>query len=340
MKNIIKVAVLGSTGYTGLELINILYKHPKVDIIFLGSKNSKEKKLQNIYSIFKKYKLPVLKDYSEMNYKNVDLVFLSLPHKISQKIICKNYGKTKFIDLSADFRLKNHKIYLENYKTKHLCKNLLKNFIYGLPELNYNSIKSASNIAIPGCYPTSILIPLAPLINKKLIKTDNIIIDSKSGYSGAGKKFNIEKLIKKNNLNFYNYNTNQHRHICEIKQELEKISSSKVKFSFNPHILPIFRGMMSTIYCDLENNVKKRDIFENLKKHYSKSYFVKILDKNKIADFYTVNYSNDCLIKFYDHYDNKKIIIVSLIDNLMKGASGQAVQSMNIMFGFNENLGL
>ena len=328
MKNIIKVAVLGSTGYTGLELINILYKHPKVDIIFLGSKNSKEKKLQNIYSIFKKYKLPVLKDYSEMNYKNVDLVFLSLPHKISQKIICKNYGKTKFIDLSADFRLKNHKIYLENYKTKHLCKNLLKKFIYGLPELNYNSIKSASNIAIPGCYPTSILIPLAPLINKKLIKTDNIIIDSKSGYSGAGKKFNIEKLIKKNNLNFYNYNTNQHRHICEIKQELEKFTSEEIEFSFNPHILPIFRGMMSSIYCDINNQNTLDQINTSLSNFYKDYKNIEIYSGDQRADFNCVQNTNKCIIKIFKHYSKSKITIVSLIDNLNKGAAGQAIQCM------------
>ena len=167
-----------------------------------------------------------------------------------------------------------------------------------------------------------------------------IIIDSKSGYSGAGKKFDTKNIFKDTEQNFYNYNTNNHRHICEIYQELNKIAKSEVKFSFNPHILPIFRGMMSTIYCQLNPFKKRKDIINIYSKYYKDKSFVKILNSNDTADFFSVTQTNNCLIKLFDHSDNDKIIIVSLIDNLLKGASGQAVQCMNLILGFEENIGL
>ena len=216
----------------------------------------------------------------------------------------------------------------------------MKEFIYGLPEVNKNIIKQSKNIAVPGCYPTSVILPLFPILKNKLIKCENIIIDSKSGYSGAGKNFDISKIKKENILNFYNYNTNQHRHIYEIHQELAKVSETKIEFSFNPHIMPVFRGLMSTIYCDLNNNIESKDLINCLRENYSNNIFVKILNARDQADFYSVINTNNCLIKFLHHYDENKIIIVSIIDNLIKGASGQAVQSMNIMFGLKENTGL
>ena len=210
----------------------------------------------------------------------------------------------------------------------------------GLPEINFELIQNTNNIAVPGCYPTSVLLPLIPLLKSNLIQSDNIIIDSKSGYSGAGKKFNKINITKDSMLNFYNYNTNQHRHICEIHQELSKNSKTDIKFSFNPHILPIFRGMMSTIYCDLKKNISNHDINECLIKFYSNANFVKLIDKVERNDFFKVQNTNNCYIKLFNYYDSSKIIIVSLIDNLLKGASGQAVQCMNIMFGYDEKLGL
>ena len=333
------MAILGCTGYTGIELVNILIKHPNVKITFLGTHNFEGKNIYFFDKRLKNKKLPKLELIKNVDCSSIDLVFLSLPHNISQNIIKNNYGKCKFIDLSADFRLKDPKVYKNNYKYSHKCPNLLKEFTYGLPEIYFKNIKSSNNIAVPGCYPTSILLPLIPIINDNLIKTNNIIIDSKSGYSGAGKKFEITNLFDKNEFNFYNYNTNQHRHISEIYQELNKFTKQIIKFSFNPHILPIFRGMMTTIYCDLKKNIKKSDIINSYKKYYSKNIFIKILNNKEDADFYSVNYSNNCLIKLFNHSDEKKIIIVSLIDNLLKGASGQAVQCMNLIYGFDENLG-
>ena len=340
MKNNINVAVLGSTGYTGLELVVLLSNHPKVSIKFLGSNSNAGKNINTFDQRLKKISLPKLDKFNNLNYSSVDVVFLSLPHSLSQKIVCKNFGKTVFIDLSADFRIKNKKIYKKNYKNSHFCPKLLNKFTYGLPEINFKEINNSANIAVPGCYPTSVLLPLIPILKDKLISSKNIIIDSKSGYSGAGKNFEKSNLINKTNYNFYNYNTNEHRHMCEIDQELSNYCKSKINFSFNPHILPIFRGLISTIYCDLSKNVNKKKISDFLNKFYNKKKFVNILNKNEKCDFYSIYKTNNCLIKLYKHYNSNKIIIVSAIDNLLKGASGQAIQCMNIVFKFKENEGL
>ncbi len=339
MKKTITVAVLGSTGYVGLELIYILSRHSGVKIIFLGSENFPNKDIREFDKRITNDTLPKLDLYKNIDLANLDVVFLALPYGVSQNFVKDNINKTKIIDLSADFRLQDSEVYRNYYNSEHSCPELLKNFIYGLPEINYELIQNSNNIAVPGCYPTSVLLPLIPLLKANLINSDNIIIDSKSGYSGAGKKFDKKNISNKGLLNFYNYNTNQHRHICEIHQELSKISKS-IKFSFNPHILPIFRGMMSTIYCDLNINISNHNINECIKKFYSNTNFVKLIDIEDRNDFFEVQNTNNCFIKFFNHYDSSKIIIVSSIDNLLKGASGQAVQCMNIMFGYDEKLGL
>ena len=241
--------------------------------------------------------------------------------------------------MSADFRLDDYEIYKKNYGIKHSCPNLLKEFIYGLPELNRNELSNCNNIAVPGCYPTSILIPTLPLLNNNLINCSNLIFDSKSGYSGAGKNFDKQNIKNLNDYNFYNYNTNEHRHICEIRQELEKKKKQPVFFSFNPHILPNFRGMMSTIYCDLNDGIEEKDIVKCFEDLANRNYFIEYFHKER-ADFFSVQNTNKCVLKIFKHYSKSKIIIVSLIDNLFKGAAGQAVQCFNISKGFEEFLGL
>ena len=341
MDNIYNVAVLGSTGYVGMELINLLINHENVNINFLGTENSKGKYLSNIDNT-KEYKdLPLLKDNNSFDPNMSDYVFIALPHSVSNIHVKKLYNKINIIDLSADFRLDDYKIYKKNYGDGHICNELLKNFTYGLAEINKDRIKNTKNIAVPGCYPTSILLPLIPLLQKNLIKTDNIIIDSKSGYSGAGKNFNISKIKSKNDFNFYNYNTNEHRHISEIYQELQKHNSNKdIKFSFNPHILPNFRGMISTIYCDLNNNVIKKNIIDVFKNFEKFNPFIKFIDDNTNLDFYSIQNTNFCKIKLFNHYSDNKIIISSGIDNLIKGAAGQAVQCFNIMEKMEETKSL
>ena len=340
MNQKITSAVLGSTGYTGLELINILSNHPNVIIKFLGSNSYPGERINKFDNRITNESLPKLDLVKNIDLSDIDVVFLALPHSVSHKFVKENINKSNIIDLSADFRLDDNEIYNKNYKIEHSCPDLLDHFIYGLPEINYTFIQNYKNIAIPGCYPTSILLPLIPLLKTNLIKSENIIIDSKSGYSGAGNKFDLKKISNNGKKNFYNYNTNQHRHICEIYQELSKYSISKVKFSFNPHIMPIFRGMMSTLYCDLHQSTTKQDINICLKNFYKNSNFVHIISNEDGIDFFKVQNTNNCYIKLFKHYDESKIIVVSLIDNLLKGASGQAVQCMNIMYNFDESLGL
>ena len=340
MKKSYTAAVLGSTGYVGLELVKILTKHPDVKINFLGSENSPNTNIQDFDHNIKSNNLPNISLNIDFEPSNSDVVFLALPHGVSHKYVKKLFDKIKIIDLSADFRLDYIETYKFNYNDEHSCPNLLDKFIYGLPEINALSMINKSNIAVPGCYPTSILIPIIPLLKNNLLNTDNLIIDSKSGYSGAGKKFDLNNIKKNENFNFYNYNTNSHRHICEIQQELKKYSNEIINFSFNPHILPIYRGMMSTIYCDLHKGVDYTDI-QNTLFNYSKDLaFVNLLDKNEKADFFSIQNTNNCLIKLYKHHSDSKIIIVSLIDNLIKGAAGQAVQCLNLILNLDEKSGL
>ena len=341
MKNKIRVAVLGSTGYVGMELVKILSNHSYVDINFLGSETIHGSYLNNIDNTKELNQLPLLRPNDSFNPEDSDYVFLALPHAVSNKYVKKYFNKINIIDLSADFRLDNFDIYKQNYGNKHDCKEHLNNFIYGLAEINREKILGSKNIAVPGCYPTSILLPLIPLIKNKLINTDNIIIDSKSGYSGAGKKFDFNKMKSKNDYNFYNYNTNNHRHIAEIKQELNKHNSqNEVMFSFNPHILPNFRGMISTIYCDLNNSFKKKDVINLFQKLQNKNPFLKYITYEEALDFFSIQNSNYCKIKIFDHYCEDKIIIVSAIDNLIKGAAGQAVQCFNIAENIDETVSL
>ena len=340
MSNKVLVAVLGSTGFVGLELVKILSKHPEVKIVFLGTENNPNISLKDFDNSIDNDHLPKTQLNKDFDCNKADTVFLALPHGFSNKYIKLFYDKIQIIDLSADYRLNDIEIYNQNYGDNHSSPNLLKSFIYGLPEFNKKKLNKHNNIAIPGCYPTSILIPILPLLQNKLIKDSNIIIDSKSGYSGAGKKFELSNIKNSENFNFYNYNTNTHRHICEIRQELEKINQSEVDFSFNPHIMPNFRGMMSTIYCDLATGIKKEDIVNCFNQLDKDNHFVEFITNNQRADFFLVQNTNKCVLKLFDNYNSSKIIIVSLIDNLIKGAAGQAVQCFNLSLGIKEFISL
>ena len=337
----VSVAILGSTGFVGLELVKILSKHPNVNIVFFGTENNPNTLLKDIDPTIKVYDNSVTQLNETFDYSKADTVFMALPHGISHKYVKSFYDKIQIIDLSADFRLDDIDVYEKNYNEKHSASNLLNEFQYGLVEIYRNSLVNKQNIAVPGCYPTSVLIPLIPLLQNEIIDSKNIIIDSKSGYSGAGKKFDLKTIQNEDDYNFYNYNTNTHRHICEIKQELMKHSkSSDVLFSFNPHILPNFRGMLSTIYCDLTPGINKTDVINCLNAIAVNNEFIKFKNDDQRADFFSIQNTNNCILKIFDHYDSTKIIIVSLIDNLVKGAAGQAVQSFNVSNDFEENLAL
>ena len=341
-KKKIKIAVIGATGYTGLDLVFILSKHPNIKILNLCATKNLGKNISFFDSRIKK-NLPKISSIKKIKWKDLDLVFLSLPNGEAQRIIKQHFFKhknLKFIDLSADFRISNPYIYKKNYKKKHKATKLIKYSLYSLSEFCRKEILKYRIISNPGCYPTSILIPLVPLIKKKLINLNEITIDSKSGYSGAGK--NLEKKFVHKNLykSTFAYSTKNHRHICEIDEALLNLTKSKVKFTFNPHLLPTFRGILSSIYLKLNKQGTVYKIYRELKKFYKNSKFIKILSPDTQLGSGNVLNTNNCEISICHSRIKNKIIIFSAIDNLVKGASGQAVQNMNLLYKFPETLGL
>ncbi len=342
LKNKIKVAILGATGYTGLDLTFLLSNHPKVEIIYLCATKNIGKKINYFDKRIKK-KLPFTSPVNKINWKKLDLVFLSLPNGESQKLIKKIYSnneKLKFIDLSADFRISNHKIYEKNYKIKHQARKLINKSLYSIPELNKDKISNFRIVSNPGCYATSIQIPLIPLIKKNLIINDDITIDSKSGYSGAGK--NLEKKFKHKNLysSTFAYSVKNHRHICEIDQQINRLTGKKINYTFNPHLLPTFRGILSSIYLKTRKGKTGKSLRDELIKFYKNSKFIKILKLNTQLGSGNILNTNKCEISICETRIKNKYIVFSAIDNLVKGASGQAVQNMNLLFKLPENLGL
>ena len=338
----LNIAVIGATGYTGLDLILMLSKHPNVRILNLCATKNLGKKI-NFFDKRIKKNLPIISSVDKVNWNSLNIVFLSLPNGEAQKLIKKNYKKNKdlkFIDLSADFRITDSKLYEKNYNIKHKAKELIKKSLYSIPEFNKKIIKNFRIISNPGCYPTSIQIPLIPLINKNLINLKNITIDSKSGYSGAGK--NLEKKFTHKNLylSTYAYSTKNHRHVCEIEQQLFKHTKKNIFFSFNPYLLPTFRGILSSMYVYTKKGVTGNHLRKSLIKFYKNSKFIKIKKLNSPLGSGNVLNTNYCEISVCESRIKNKFIILSAIDNLVKGASGQAIQNMNLLCGLPEDLGI
>ncbi len=341
-KKKINIAVIGATGYTGLDLVLLLSKHPKVNIINLCATKNLGKKISFFDKRIKK-KLPKISSIKKIIWSKIDLTFLSLPNGEAQKLIKRVYYKNqnvKFIDLSADFRITNTRVYKKNYKRKHNASKLLKDSVYSIPEFVKKNIHKYRIIANPGCYPTSIQIPLIPLIKKKLININNLTIDSKSGYSGAGKSFETKFTYKNLYNSTYAYSTMYHRHIAEIDQEFKKYTKRFVNFTFNPYILPTFRGILTSMYIELKKGSSCKTIRNELLKYYKTAKFIKILKLNSELGSGNVLNTNNCEISICNTRVKNKIVIFSAIDNLIKGASGQAIQNMNLIFKFPENLGL
>ena len=341
-KKKINIAVVGATGYTGLDLVLLLSKHPNVKILNLCARQNIGKKISFFDKRIKK-KLPKISSLKKIDWLNIDLVFLSLPNGDAQKIIKEKYFKyphLKFIDLSADFRITDKEKYRKNYKRNHSAEKLIKYSIYSIPEIIKADISKYRIIANPGCYPTSIQIPLIPLIKKRLINSNNITIDSKSGYSGAGKQ--LEKKFTHKNLykSTFAYSIKYHKHVAEIEQEFKKYTKKNIKFTFNPHILPTFRGILTTIYVHLTKNSSPVKIRKELIRNYKKDRFIKIMKLDSELGSGNVLNTNKCEISVCDTRIKNKIIILCAIDNLLKGASGQAVQNMNLIYKYPINLGL
>ena len=333
----LNVLVCGSTGYIGIELVKILARHKKIHIKYLCGNSSVGKNISFYDKSLSKKKLPVIRKFQRKLLEEVDVIFSALPNGEAQKLSKFLLDKNLLIDLSADFRLKNKNEYLKWYKIKHSAQKLIKNSIYSLPELKKNQFKNQKVISSPGCYPTSILLPLAPLIKKNFISNRNIVIDSKSGYSGAGR--NVHKKYKNKNLyeSLSAYGIANHRHNSEIQQELDLYTKKKNYFDFTPHLSPMFRGIITTINVDLKKNIDAKKIHRYLSKFYKKSKFVKIKKINSLLSTNEVINTNNCLISICNSKNKNKLIILSAIDNLIKGGGGQAVQSMNMYYGFKED---
>ncbi len=339
----INVGIVGATGYAGEELIEILLKHPNARITNISAKIDAPKAISDIFAKFKGKinlicKEPDVKEIAA----DCDLVFLALPHTVSMEIAPKLLKAGKgVIDLSADYRLKNTEIYEKFYHAKHKDKQHLAESVYGLPELYRAKIKTAKLIANPGCYPTVSILALAPLVAIGLINTESIIIDAKSGVTGAGRKIAESFLFSEINEDFKAYKINVHQHSPEINQELSKLAGKKINVTFVPHLLPINRGILTTVYVNKAQSGKtaKAQSLTNLyKKFYKTEPFVRVKEEGDFPRIKDVAMTNFCDIGIKD--DGDKIIIVAAIDNLLKGAAGQAVQNMNIMHCFPENTAL
>ncbi len=337
----INIAVAGATGYVGLDLVYYLSKHPHVNISYLAAQKNIGKDIKNFDRRIKK-KLPKISILKNINWKNIDLLFLSLPNGEAQKIIKKlyHYKHLKFIDLSADFRIEDIRQYEKWYSATHKAKYLVKKSIYSIPEFTKKNIKNYRIISNPGCYPTSIQLVLVPLMKKFLIETNNIVIDSKSGYSGAGKNYKSKFIHKNIEKSIFAYGIVKHRHMSELDQEFKKISQKKLEYTFTPHLLPTYRGILSSIYIKTKKNIEVNKIYHELKKFHTKNIFVKLLKLNTPMGSGNVLNTNNCEISVCKTRYKNKLVIFSAIDNLVKGASGQAIQNMNLLYGYKENSGL
>ena len=335
----LNVLVAGSTGYIGVQLIKLLIKHKGVNIKYLCGNSSIGKKISFYDKSLVSKKLPKIIKFDKKYLKNIDLIFTALPNGEAQEISNHLLNKNTLIDLAADFRLDKASDYLKWYKIKHKSVKNIKKSIYSLPEIIGKKVKNYNIISCPGCYPTTVLLPLIPLIEKKLIKTQNIIIDSKSGFSGAGR--GVYKKYRNMNLNesLRAYGVGFHKHNSEIQQEIDKFSKSKFDFTFTPHLTPMFRGILSTIYVDLNKGINIQNLEKTLHKKYSKSRFVKILKTGSLLSTNDVINTNNCHIAICKTKYKNRVIILSTLDNLIKGGAGQAIQNMNIKFNFPENRG-
>ena len=337
----IKVGIAGVTGYTGIELVKLISNHPNAELHMVSSNSYTGKALTDVFPSMRGFETLICEDLSAQSLsKKLDVIFLALPHKISMQHVPELLEHNiKIIDLSADFRFTDASAYESAYQ-EHTAKHLLKESVYGLSEIYRDKIKPAKLIGNPGCYPTSILLPLIPLLKENLIRSSGIISDSKSGVSGAGRSLSLSSHYCEVNESFTPYKVGSHRHTPEINEVLSIQSQKKISITFVPHLLPVTRGMLSTIYVDANEDTNENKIREAYASYYGNEPFIRILKKNRFPAISYVKGTNACDIGIHFCEETNQIILVSAIDNLLKGAAGQAVQNMNIMFGLKEDTGL
>ena len=340
MATTISASIIGASGYSGAELMKILLRHKQVRIETLFANSSVGKRVTDLYPWFAGRVDQAYEQYSVDAACISDIVFVALPSGEAMNMVPEllNRGK-RVIDLGGDFRFKDASLYEKFYKHEHKAKTSLHQAVFGLPEWNRQQIKLASLVANPGCYATSAILPLAPMLREGIVQSSGITISSLSGVSGAGRSSSVDYSFVEINESVKAYKVGVHQHTPEIKTALETISGTPVSLTFVPHLLPITRGIYTSIYAPLAKEVVTADVLAAFRKHYGNEPFIRISD-TAIPEIKNVNYTNFLDIGFRVHTDNNQLIILSVIDNLIKGAAGQAVQNMNLMFGFNETEGL
>lgn len=341
----ISVGIVGGTGYTGVELLRLLLRHPEVQVTVLTSRTEAGRRVDDMFPSLRGHTDLCYSDLNIEDLKQCDVVFFATPHGVAMKhaadLVAAN---TKVIDLAADFRLQDLAQFEKWYGMEHACPEILKDSVYGLSELNREQIKTAQVIGNPGCYPTTVQLGLAPLLKsaETLIKPKSIIIDAKSGVSGAGRKASLGMIYSENADNFKAYGVAGHRHHPEIVEALENISGQKDVFNhivFVPHLVPMIRGMLSTMYIDLTDAGDATDVQALYEQFYAQEQFVDVMPAGSSPETRSVRGANQLRIALYKPQPKKLVVLVAQ-DNLVKGAAGQAVQNMNLMFGFTEQAGL
>lgn len=336
----ISVAILGASGYTGAELIRILVNHPDVRIAALTADRKAGQPVANVFPQFAGLTLPDLVAIEKVVWDGIDAVFCALPHGTTQEVIASLPDRLKVVDLSADFRLRDINEYAKWYGHAHRAPDLQKIAAYGLTELNRDAVKKARLVANPGCYPTSAALPLVPLLADKLVDPDAIVIDAKSGVTGAGRSLKENLLFSEVAEGMHPYGVGHHRHMPEIDQSLSEAAGRRVEATFTPHLIPINRGMESTIYVQLTGKHTPEDLRAALAHRYADEPFIQVLPQGATPETRFVRGSNNCQIAVHPDRKPGRAIVTSVIDNLTKGASGQAVQNFNLMFGLPETRAL
>ncbi len=336
-----KVGIIGATGYTGLELLRFLIHHPEVEITALTSQKYAGLEIGQVFpALMNQLQIKCEELSPERISERTDFIFTAVPHKTAMETVPLFYrlGK-KVVDLSADFRLKDPAVY-ERWYQKHTAVDLLPESVYGLPELHRDKIRSAKIVGNPGCYPTGALIGLIPLVKKGLVSLEGIVVDSKSGASGAGRDVVLESLFCEVNEGVKAYKIFAHRHTPEIDQELSQLAQKEIRVTFVPHLIPMDRGILSTLYVRLAKKLKTEELLNAFQDHYRGEPFIRVYPKGKLPNTKDVRGSNFCDIGAAVSEPDGRAVVVTAIDNLVKGASGEAVQNMNIMLGYPETMGL
>lgn len=336
----IRVAILGASGYTGAELLRLLLRHPRVRIVALTADRKAGEGIETVFPQFLGYDLPRLVTIKDVDFSSVDAVFCALPHGTTQEVIASLPTHLKIVDLSADFRLTSLDDYAKWYGHEHRAPDLQQEAVYGLTEINRAAVAKARLVANPGCYPTSAMLPLIPLLRAGQIETADIVIDAKSGVSGAGRALKEGSLFCEAAEGIHAYGVASHRHGPEIEQELSVASGQPVLVNFTPHLMPMNRGMLSSIYVRLKGGASADDLRATLEQTYAGEAFVKLVPKGVSPQTRHVRGSNLAHIGVFADRLPGRAMLFCVIDNLMKGASGQAVQNFNVQFGLPETMGI